>query len=74
MLSDAPQNDRESSSAVQITTAGQPVVDQASDNEACRLHLEPVDATGGNTHGRNKGVRIGRGNVAHPSIKLSRNI
>ena len=39
-------------------------VDQANDNEACHLRLEPVDATGGNTHGRNRGVRTGRGGAS----------
>jgi len=45
----------------------QQVVDQASGNKACHLRLEPADATGGNTtntHGRDRGVRTGRGGAS----------
>jgi len=39
----------------------QQVVDQASDNEACHLRLEPVDATSRNI---GTGIRTGRGGAS----------
>ena len=73
MLSDASQYGRESSSAVQITTAPQ-VADQASDNEACHLRLEPVDAILAITNVV-RGIEASEEvEVTQRSIKLGRNI